>query len=54
MSGRPKPDNPNQVMAAYEMLLEELENEIDGVNRDGAVALSVGDHAATWRSWNNA
>jgi hypothetical protein len=41
-----KADTPNQVMAAYEILLEELEDEIEAVNRDGATALSGGNHAA--------
>lgn len=36
--------NPSDVSAAYEMLLEELESEIDWVNSQGAAAFHEGDH----------
>ncbi len=36
--------SPANVLAAYELLLEELAGEIDWVNRAGAQAFAAGDH----------
>ncbi len=36
---------PGNVVAAYEMLLEELEQEIDRLNQAGGRAFAAGEHA---------
>jgi len=47
-------NTPANVMAAYEILLEELEDEIEAVNRQGAAAFGGGDHAAVARALQRA
>ncbi len=46
--------SPANVLAAYDLLLEELASEIDWVNQTGAEAFAAGDHARAARALERA